>query len=171
MVCAVDRKVAAIKIKKKGATDRMSGMKLVTLFIAVRFGGGKMLDEIAAKIQADQLHALADAQNRLLFLNENIQKRKLLSVQFGIDVMTVRIEGRLFGQKQRVNIAAAGQNQSIPAGGAGDGERYLDFGHGMQLLLLDMPQERAGRGRRREWGESAACGSADRFSVIVCKFG
>lgn len=147
MVRAVDRKAAAVQIEKKRAADRMSGMKLVTLFITVRFGGGKMLDEIAAEIQADQLHAFADAQDWLFFFHKKVQKRKLTSVQFGIDVMTARIERRSAGQKQRIEIAAAGQDQRIPAGSVAGREGNLDFGHGTELLVLN------------------------RVYIIVCQFG
>lgn len=106
----------------------MSGMKLVTLFITVCFGCFKVLNEAAAEIQTDELHALADAEHRLLFFDKKIQKGKLLSVQYGIDVMAARVGGRLVGQKIRIDIAAARKDERIPMGGAPGRKGNLDFG-------------------------------------------
>lgn len=124
MVGAVDQEAFPVDLCKQRTLYCMGKMKLVTLFIAVFFRLGQMLTEPASKKEIDQLHSFADSEDRAAKLHEPFQQDKLFLIQSRVNIaaggmffLGKRGQRFVVGQKGRIDVAAAGQDQAVPAAG------------------------------------------------------
>lgn len=88
-------------------------MELIFIDIPVGAAGGKILYDISAKIDIDDLQAAADAENRFSGLNKGIQNGELRPVKLRIYKEGALI---LLAEKPGMYISAAGKQQPVTAG-------------------------------------------------------
>lgn len=85
MVGAVDGKAFSVKAKQKGVRKGSGGMNLVLSVVLVERGGGKVLKQVAAAVNIDELHSFTNAKDRLPVQNEALQDSKLQTVKSRLD--------------------------------------------------------------------------------------
>jgi len=85
---------------------------LVAVLIAVdgTGGGGQILDQSTSQPYIDDLHPLADPQNRHGSAYGKLQRLKLQDIQFRIYISGTAV---LLSEKGGGNVPAAGQEQSV----------------------------------------------------------
>ena len=97
-------------------------MNLVVAAVLVQGTGRQMLMNVTAEENIDQLHALADSKNGLLFQNKGFQDGKLEPVKSWINHTGTAVQ---LSEKLWVNVAAARQDQPL----VGNGIRHMQGGH------------------------------------------
>lgn len=122
MMGTVHRKAAAVELSEEGVPERKGIMDLIGTVILMEVSGGQVLVDIPAKEYIDQLHALADSKNGLLFQNKGFQDGKLEPVKSWINHTGTAVQ---LSEKLWVNVAAARQDQPL----VGSGIRHMQGGH------------------------------------------
>lgn len=110
MVGAVDLTDGRAEGGKGGAGTGPDGMGLVLAGPAVKGGGRQILDQAAAEIDIEDLHAAADAKDRFSGFEEGVKQGKLRFIQRAVDAGGALI---LLPEPGRVDIAAAGQQKPV----------------------------------------------------------
>ncbi len=110
MVRAVYRKGFAVQLMQQGTGACGGGVKLIRPVVLVLPEGGKILADIPAEKDIDQLHALADAKNRFLVENEFPQNGELQPVKSRVNDPRAAVQ---LAEEPGVNIAAARKNKPV----------------------------------------------------------
>ncbi len=113
---AVYGKISSVEPAQKGAGQGVAGMDLILAGILVQGVGGEILDDAAAEKDIDNLHSLADTQNRAAGSYKGVQHGKLLSVQHRVDYTGAVIR---LPEQDRINIPAAWKKQGVKGTGLG----------------------------------------------------
>ena len=88
----------------------LSGSKPLMIGVMLPFSVRKILDDISAEADIDDLCTLADAKNRLSFLCKSPAQRKLRHIKLMIDVPR---SVHFLMKENRINVITARQNQCV----------------------------------------------------------
>ena len=130
MMGAVDREVFSIQGVEKASLFRIRGVDLIFSDVFVLSGGWQILNDASSQADVDQLHAFTDAEYGQFFFQEGAQEEKLKTVKSGINGAGALI---LLMKKKRINIAAAGKNESVVGVG------WFRKENGERLSRIDQP--------------------------------
>lgn len=109
MMGAVNREAFSVEGTENASPVRLGKVNLVFSVIFVLSGSGKVLDNVSAEKNIDQLHALADAENGQSFLQKGSEEAKLNPVQHGLNGTGPLV---FLMKKRGINIFSARKNQS-----------------------------------------------------------
>ncbi len=130
VVRTVHRKDASVEPVQEGVFFGLGLMNLVAGLILMPPKGGKILVDVAAKENIDQLHSLTDSQNRLFVQDKLLQDGKLESVESGVYDSGAFVQ---LTEQPRINIPAAGKHKPVIAayvrhmqGGDGGGAEVFE---------------------------------------------
>lgn len=113
VMSAVDGEAAAVEGVQPGAGVDDGDVVLVAVFIFVKLRGGHILNYGSAQPHIDELHALADAQNRLPVSEAQLQRLELQNIQLGVNAAGAVI---FFPEEGGGDIAAPGEQQGVASG-------------------------------------------------------
>ena len=105
VVRAVHYETVSVQFMENASRQCLRKVILIAFYIFVGGGSRKMLFHAAAEKNVNKLHALANAKNRFLMPDEQIQRLNLKDIQFRIDISGTFI---FLSEKSGRNIAAAG---------------------------------------------------------------
>lgn len=110
MVGAVYHGCFPVQRIKAGILFDFRGMVLVAVLIAVDRGIGHILQNRSAEGNINDLHAFADAENREMKPQADINGLKLQNIQFRVNIAGTHV---VLSEKGGRDIASPGQYQSI----------------------------------------------------------
>ena len=113
MVRAVYLAERRAKGGEKGTGFRLGLVCLILAGPAVERGGGEVLDQVAAQVHIDDLHAAADAEDRLSGLQERMEQGKLRFVQSFVRGCGTPV---LLTETGRMDVTASGQQKLVIRG-------------------------------------------------------